>query len=309
MNVDSLLENPEAGGTRDELAEIVRKNIEDASTILICANHQKRIVDDVLTLSKLEYSMISITPRPTQIPLIINRTLKMFEAETRSHDIEIKINRDPNQGRWVLCDESRLQQILINLLTNAIKFTKAERRKGITVTYGSTITNPRGKFPEGIRWAQNSSNANDLTLNPEWGTGQTVFLTFSITDTGVGMTIDEIKKLFNRFEQASIKTSIKYGGTVSRPHDICPACILKKYTLIFSLGPRVVSLPTPCRSPIRRNRRIIDTFRRQHIRFLHQKSPLESSWSFSIHACDSCNYTPACYLSSFDHPTSRSFGI
>jgi hypothetical protein len=53
----------------------------------------------------------------------------------------------------------------------------------------------------------------DLTLSPEWGLGEPVYLTLTVMDTGVGMSSDEISKLFSRFEQANEKTSIKYGGS------------------------------------------------------------------------------------------------
>lgn len=50
-----------------DLKEALKTNIENANTILMCAKHQKRIVDDVLTLSKLEYTMLSVSPRPAQL--------------------------------------------------------------------------------------------------------------------------------------------------------------------------------------------------------------------------------------------------
>lgn len=53
----------------------------------------------------------------------------------------------------------------------------------------------------------------DLTLDPEWGSGETVYLTCSVQDTGAGMKAEEIPRLFSRFQQANEKTSIKYGGT------------------------------------------------------------------------------------------------
>jgi CheY-like chemotaxis protein len=182
----------------------------------MCAKHQKRIVDDVLTLSKLEYTMLSVSPRPAQLSLLVERSVKMFEQELFSHNITMKMVPDKslkdNNIDWVFCDESRVQQILINVLTNAIKFTKLESKREITVRYGVTLSDPREAFSD-MFWAPSKGMMEDLTNGPEWGLGRPLYLTFMVTDTGVGMTTEEIQRLFNRFEQASERTSIRYGGS------------------------------------------------------------------------------------------------
>ncbi|CZT51583.1 related to autoinducer 2 sensor kinase/phosphatase luxQ [Rhynchosporium secalis] len=203
--------------TNSELIEALKENIDNAETILMCAKHQKRIVDDVLTLSKLEYTMLSVSPLPVQVPELVDKWMKMFESQLQSHHITILTKAHPSLQNhvddWILCDESRIQQIFINLMTNAIKFTKAEGTRQIEVEYGVTSSNPRDSFPKDIRWAPNHREVEDLTEHPEWGLGQPLYFTISVTDTGIGMTNDEIKKLFGRFKQANARTSIKYGGS------------------------------------------------------------------------------------------------
>ncbi|KAA8570726.1 hypothetical protein EYC84_000121 [Monilinia fructicola] len=200
-----------------DAAEILKSNIEAANTIFMCASHQKRIVDDVLTLSKLKYMMLSISPRPDHPANLLLQVVKMFESDLMSQEISVNTEAQPswsaNHIDWVIFDSSRVTQILINLLTNAIKFTKGERNRNITITYGATLVEPEKNFDSDIYWAPCDTKVEDLTLNPDWGTGEQVFLTCSVTDTGVGMRTEEIPRLFSRFEQASSKTSIKYGGS------------------------------------------------------------------------------------------------
>jgi hypothetical protein len=61
-------------------------------------------------------------------------------------------------------------------------------------------------------WAT-SEQDGDVTSNPEWGTGEEVFLTFAVQDSGIGLHREDIAKIFGRFQQANVKTHIKYGGS------------------------------------------------------------------------------------------------
>lgn len=216
MIQQSLKDCQVKGQSEEVLLEAIRSNVDAATTILMCANHQKRIVDDVLTLSKLEYMMLSVSPRAVQPVILVERSIAMFEADLLSNKIKVTIVAEPsmeeNKVDWILCDPSRVAQIFINLLTNAIKFTRAEPRREITISYGVTTSHPREIFPADMNWAPNHRKFEDLTLSPEWGDGEVLYLSISVTDTGVGMSLEEIKKLFNRFKQTSKKTSIRYGG-------------------------------------------------------------------------------------------------
>src|SRR5271163_3071289 len=68
---------------------LVESNLDAAQTIVLCAQHQKRIIDDVLTLSKLNSTMLHVTPVQVQVETTVRRTLKMFENELLAHDIQL----------------------------------------------------------------------------------------------------------------------------------------------------------------------------------------------------------------------------
>ena len=262
----------EIEASSSELSQVIKQNIDHADTILMCAKHQKRIVDDVLTLSKLEYTMLAVSPVSVQLPVLVQKWMKMWESQLSSSDIKIDVQALPFMKThgidWILCDELRIQQIFINLFTNAIKFTKSEMKREIKVEYGAIPMDPESSFSNAIQWAPNQKDVKDLTLNPEWGFGQQLYLTFAITDTGIGMSQEEINRLFGRFEQASAKTSIKYGGSVSFPHFQPSSLPLSPDTDASHSGPRSLPLPTSRRTSIRSNWCFLATRKRQHLRLL-----------------------------------------
>lgn len=104
------------------LQELLESNLDAAQTIVLCAQHQKRIIDDVLTLSKLNSTMLHVTPVQVQIESTVRRTLKMFESELAVDGIKLNFTVEPSYHQegidLVYCDPVRLTQIFINLLTN-----------------------------------------------------------------------------------------------------------------------------------------------------------------------------------------------
>lgn len=191
-----------------------------AKTIILCANHQKRIVDDVLTLSKMNLADMTLRPSTTRLDEVISYSVKILEADILAGGIEVTTIQEPSIRALdldqVKCDPLRITQVLINLLSNAIKFTKLEAHRSITIRYGGTFSEPRAVFPATITWAsQTEDEASDhgIFAGTEWGGGEFVYLTFQIEDTGLGMDEEQMQRVFARFEQASPQTSIRYGGS------------------------------------------------------------------------------------------------
>jgi signal transduction histidine kinase len=103
-----------SGSPRDDF----ESSIDAVQTIVSCSLHQKRIIDDVLTLSKLDSNLILITPVRVQPIVVLAGALKMFELECQQMGIKLDLIEDETYGGfdWVMLDPSRLLQILINLL-------------------------------------------------------------------------------------------------------------------------------------------------------------------------------------------------
>ena len=195
--------------------EALAESMQNAEVILQCAKHQRRILDDVLTLSKLNSTLLSITPVAIDPVKLVSSVVGMFEAELDSNSIRCKVNTDSSLSdlsiHRVSLDPSRVTQIFINLLTNAIKFVKASKKPSISIRFGARASDPRSFFPKEMLWADSKPNI-DMD-DPEWGSGDQVFLTFIVQDSGVGMDSEDIAKIFQRFSQASIKTHVTYGGS------------------------------------------------------------------------------------------------
>ncbi|KIX94509.1 uncharacterized protein Z520_09895 [Fonsecaea multimorphosa CBS 102226] len=201
----------------DVTQQLVKANVEHAKTILLCASHQKRIVDDVLTLSKLDSQLLSITPVAIQPHVMVESVLRMFRAEVDTHSITVESVADDTFERlnvdWVSVDPVRLTQIFINLLTNAIKFTKLEAVRKITIRISAFVGDNPPRIDK-IVWFPTKRRQHLPRASPQPdGDGEPINLLFSVSDTGKGLEQEEMARLFHRFQQGTKKTHIKYGGS------------------------------------------------------------------------------------------------
>jgi CheY-like chemotaxis protein len=141
--------------------------------------------------------------------------LKIFDRELKTKDIQMFIEEDASireQGLdWVLLDPNRFLQILINLITNAIKFTRGSKTRSITVRIAASNDSPQEPNINYFPGTKKINNAfqDDNEMKAE----NVTFISLAVTDTGKGLSDEERKVLFHRFSQASPKTHIEYGGS------------------------------------------------------------------------------------------------
>ncbi|KAI4592781.1 hypothetical protein KJ359_010412 [Pestalotiopsis sp. 9143b] len=203
------------------ISQHVENALDAANTIMYCVQHQKQIVDDVLTLSKLDADLLVVSPVPVQPMDLVRTALKVFQPELKMTGIALSIVEDKSlrelKVNWVLLDPNRFLQIVINLVTNAIKFTRTSSAKEIIITVGASPSQLSSEslgvsyVPQRYEPAKASSPTDDISRDMIFQ--EEMYLYFKVTDTGKGLTADEMALLFNRFAQASPRTHIEYGGS------------------------------------------------------------------------------------------------
>lgn len=150
------------------------------STISDSGRTLMAIVDNILDLSKIEAGRMDITRRDDDLPAVISGTLALFAPKAQEKGIGLDIEIDPSIPEWSSFDGVRVRQCVANLVSNAIKFTSS----------GGVIVRVSTFGPEDSRTAA-----------------------ISVSDTGLGMSDEEIGRLFTSFSQANENTTRMFGGT------------------------------------------------------------------------------------------------
>ena len=201
----------ETDSVRSLVEELLDSSLDAAETITLCAQHQKRIIDDVLTLSKLDSEMLLITPVEVQPLQVVQHVLRIFKGESKKNDITMSLHLEDSYFKtrvdWVRLDPSRLTQVLVNIVGNAIKFTQSSAEKRITVSLGASLREP-SEHDQQVEYIPVHKTINMQTegaTDLDEGTGEPLYLQFSVQDTGRGLSPDEKQLLFTRFGQGKRK--------------------------------------------------------------------------------------------------------
>ena len=141
------------------------------------------LINDILDLSKVEAGKLELEYRALDVPAVFREMEAIFAQKIAEKGIELIIEIDPSLPRALVLDETRLRQILLNIIGNAIKFTD-----------------------------EGHVALNAVRTNPE-ADGSKIDLMFSIEDTGVGIPEDQQDRIFGAFEQTKGQSYTKFGGT------------------------------------------------------------------------------------------------
>jgi PAS domain S-box-containing protein len=139
------------------------------------------LINDILDLAKVDAGKMTFEQIPFRMSLSISAMLQLFEAKAQEKNLKLIKEYDDRIPDVLIGDPVRLHQIILNLVSNAVKFTN------------------KGKITVGVKLVKEDEDV--------------VNIEFSVTDTGIGIADNKIEKIFENFQQASSGTSRLYGGT------------------------------------------------------------------------------------------------
>ncbi len=161
--------------------ELTAKQRNYLNKISYAAHSLLSIINDILDFSKIESGRLELETAPFSLDEVLRYIADIVEMNAKQKNIVVATLVNEGTPRWLIGDTLRLSQILINLASNAVKFTE------------------QGKII--------------ISVKPELRDAEAVVLRFSVQDSGIGMTSTQIEKLFQPFSQADSSITRRYGGT------------------------------------------------------------------------------------------------
>ena len=140
-----------------------------------------RLTNNVLDLAKIEAGKLDLEVAPFHLPGALKESLGQFGAAAAGKNLRLRCDLAPELPSWVAGDETRLRQVILNLISNALKFT--------------------------------SSGEIVLSAGVERQDAASHCIAIEVRDTGIGIAPDQLPRLFSPFDQADASTSGRYGGT------------------------------------------------------------------------------------------------
>ncbi|MBI5760390.1 MAG: response regulator [Planctomycetales bacterium] len=190
---DVLMEPKQPTGERLRHAKTIKRN----------AQHLLNILNDILDVSKLDAGKLRVEKIPCSPLEIVEEVAALMKLQAEEKDLQFDVQCFFPLPESIPSDPTRLRQILLNLLGNAIKFTEL----------GNVRIEVRCELPEGLQPCLTVPDAKSIQ-RPAWPvTHKQPCLTISVIDTGVGLTQEQIGGLFHPFQQADNSTTRLFGGT------------------------------------------------------------------------------------------------
>ncbi|NMA68881.1 MAG: transporter substrate-binding domain-containing protein [Desulfitobacterium sp.] len=149
--------------------------------IIQAGNTMLSIINDILDFSKIETGIIQLENSSFSMDQVIQNVVNIVSYKINEQEIGFRLTKDPQVPNWFFGDSKRLEQVLLNVLNNAIKFTSA------------------GEVSLDLRLIAKEKEKYHLS--------------FTIKDTGIGMTEEQVKKLFTPFEQGDSSINRRFGGS------------------------------------------------------------------------------------------------
>ncbi len=161
---------------REQVEEYLKK-------IMTSGNHLLNLINDVLDMSHIESGKVQLEEKPCNLPDIVNGLRNILQADVNAKQIDLQIDTTNVRNENICCDKLRLNQVLLNLLSNSVKYTQA----------GGTVS---------LRITEKSGMSADCAVYE-----------FYIKDNGIGMSQEFVKHIFEPFEREKTSTISGIQGT------------------------------------------------------------------------------------------------
>jgi signal transduction histidine kinase len=182
--------------------------IPDLKKINEAGHHLLALLNGVLDLSKIEAGKMELHLETFEVADMLHEVVSIAQPLALKKGNKLVVQQAEDLG-MMYADETKLRQSLINLLSNAAKFTE---NGTITLTVEKEITNSRGADEVAQRGQEQRSRGESVSPAP-LPSCSSAHIIFRVRDTGIGLTPEQIERLFQPFTQAEALTTRKYGGT------------------------------------------------------------------------------------------------
>ncbi|MBF0242077.1 MAG: response regulator [Desulfamplus sp.] len=169
--------------------ELTEEQIEYSEMLSHSSEILLSLIEDILDFSKIEAGKIELEYVDFDLNKMVGKITEMFKIKASEKGLLLDCHIEPDVPILLRGDPNRLRQIFLNLLNNAVKFTE------------------KGKINITIRNEKIDEDSEHINTNNK------LTLSFSVTDTGIGISQDRLDRLFKPFSQADASTTRKYGGT------------------------------------------------------------------------------------------------
>ena len=177
----------------------------DLQRINNAGQHLLSLINDILDISKIEAGRIELYLETCEISAIIHDVATTIKPLVDKNRNILTVNCSPDLGT-VYTDVTKIYQCLLNLLSNASKFTEAGEITLEVSRFRRKQEEGRGKKEEEFSYLEEREQKSELSDWEEW-------ISFKVSDTGIGMNAEQIERVFQAFTQADESTTRRYGGT------------------------------------------------------------------------------------------------
>jgi PAS domain S-box-containing protein len=180
IGMTNVLLETELTADQRELVDVIRQSGE---SLLV-------VINDVLDYSRIESGQMELEWLPFRVSDVVRNSVRLLEAKARERSVAIEVSIAQDIPALILGDRTRLQQVLVNLVSNAVKFTEHGQVRIAVVNLVAESRLQGGELP-----------------------GDICTLEVSVEDTGIGIAQDKLSSVFEPFVQADSSTSRRFGGT------------------------------------------------------------------------------------------------